>query len=117
MKDIKLIQCSQKLKASITLLMSNGKQLRTAHRKLNRWCKHLMQVSNVSVWLKGSVLDSVLMPGLGTLQVTTKDESLACVPSEDEIRVDLNVMKNGRAPGKDDMLDELLKPAEELVVQ
>ena len=56
LKELKLIQYCQKLKATTTLLTSNGKELRAATSKLDRWHKHFMQVSNVSVELEESAL-------------------------------------------------------------
>ena len=76
-----------------------------------------MQVSNFSVQPDESIFDAVLMPGLKTSQANTNDESFAYVPSKNEIRVALNVMKNGRAPGEDDISVELLKLGGEVVVQ
>ena len=42
-------------------------------------------------------------------QGLSSDDSLVKVPSEGEIRIALNIMKNGWAPGSDGISAELLK--------
>ena len=45
------------------------------------------------------------------------DDSLSCVSSVDEIRAALQSLKNGRAPGGDEITSKLLKLGGEAVVQ
>ena len=92
-----------------------------------RWREHFSQVSDVSVQLVDSVVESVLQmaPDLNQFcrwpltppPVPADDVSLSCVPSEDEIRSALKDMKKGRAPGEDEITAELLKLGGEVVVQ
>ena len=81
LKELKVIQCSQKLNATTTLTTSDGKQLRTTSNKLDRWHKYFKQVSNVCVELEESALDLVLAPCLEMSQATTNDVSLTFMPS------------------------------------
>ena len=60
-----------------------------------------------------AVLKSVPVPPQGS----GSDDSLVKVPSEGEVRIALNMMKNGRAPGADGISAELLKLDGEKVVQ
>ena len=117
LKDLRLLQRSQKLKADTTLLAKDGKQLSSTGSKLERWREYFAQVNNISTQLVDSVVEAVLETAPEIPQMPGGDDSLSCVPSVDEIRAALQSLKNGRAPGEDDITSELLKLGGEAVVQ
>ena len=117
LKDLRLLQKSQKLKADTALLARDGSKLSSTGSKLERWREHFEQVNNISTQLVASVVESVLETAPEPSLAPGGDDSLLCVPSVDEIRAALQSMKNGRAPGGDEITSELLKLGGEAVVQ
>ena len=108
LKDLRLLQRSQKLRANTTLRARDGSQLSSTMCKLERWCEHFQQVGNISTQL----VDSVVGVVVGTppvLPTGEADNSLSSVPSTEEISVALRSLRNGRAPGEDEITAELLK--------
>ena len=83
--------------------------------RLERWWEHFTQVSNVEVDEK--VLSTVLKTAPVSSPSAATNDHLLSVPCESEIRTALKMMKNGRAPGADDISAELLKLGGEKVVQ
>ena len=117
LRELKLLRCRQKLKADSMLLAQDGTQLHSVVDKLERWREHFAQVGNVSVEVAEGVLSSVLESVPLSAPVSNVIDGLSSVPKECEIRAALGRMKNGRAPGADDISAELLKPGGEKVVQ
>ena len=98
--DLRLLKRSQKLKAEATLCTQNGKQLYSAGDKLERWREHFAQVSNTSVRLVSWVVDAVLETSPEFPEPPDEcDDSLASVPTEDEVRNAVECLKNRKAPG------------------
>ena len=62
----------------------------------------------MSVELVNDVFFDVLGAVPEASQQTSSDNILSCVPSVDEIRKAVNLMKTGQAPGEDGVLAELL---------
>ena len=48
LKDLRLLQRSQKLKSDVTICSEDGTQLCSAPDKLEHWREHFEQVSNIS---------------------------------------------------------------------
>ena len=110
LKDLRLLKRSQKLKAEATLCAQDGTQLYSAGDKLERWREHFAQVSNTSVRLVPSVIDAVLETSPELPEPSDEcDDSLASVPTEDEVRNAVECLKNRKAPGEDEITAELLK--------
>ena len=109
MKDLRLLQTSQKLKANSTLREKDGSQLTNTACKLKRWHEHFEQVSNISTKLVDAVVAAVVDTSPSRPQEVEVDNSLSCVPSVEEIAFALRSLKLGRAPGKDEITAELLK--------
>ena len=114
LKDLRLLQQSQKLRAGSTLCAQDGTQLSSSGEKLERWREHFKQVSNISTQLVPSVVTEVLGEPIAP---AVDDDSFCGVPTEDEIRAALHSLKNGKAPGEDGIQGELLKLGGEVVVQ
>ena len=117
LKDLRLLQRGQKLRASTALLTADGRaKLTSTADKLERWREHFDEVCNVSTEVMESVLDTipeVLPQGADG----NSNESLSSEPTEEEIRAAVKQLKSGRAPGVDMITAELLKLGEEAVVQ
>ena len=60
LKDLRLLQRSQKLKSDVTLCAQDGTQLSSTFDKLERWREHFEQVSNISTHLVPSITSEVL---------------------------------------------------------
>ena len=73
-------------------------------------------MSNISKQLVDSVVVSVLETVPEPPPAPAIDESLSCVTSVDEVRAALQALKNGKAPGGDEITAEL-KLGGEVVVQ
>ena len=117
LKDLRLLKFRQKLKVNSFLYASDGTRLSTTMSKVERWREHFSRVSNVSVDVVDRVSHTVLEAVPDSEHVIVDDNSISGVPSEVEIRLALQLMKNGRAPGVDDISAELLKLVGETVVQ
>ena len=117
LKDLKLLRCRQMLKADTMLFAQDGSELHSMANKLERRREHFEQVSSVLVELEESVVSAVLESVPDTPQGSGSYDSLVEVPSEGEIRMALNVMKNGLVPGADGISAELLRLEGEEVVQ
>ena len=104
---LQTVQRSQKLKTDATLYAQDSTQLCNTDDKLKRWQEHFAQVSNISAQLTPSVVDAVLE----TIPESSDecDDSLTCVPTEDEVSDAVQCLKNRRAPGGDGITAELLK--------
>ena len=74
-------------------------------------------MSNISTQLVDSMVEAVLEMAPELPQAPGGDDSLSCVPSVDVIRAALQSLKNGRAPGEDEITSELLRLGGESVVQ
>ena len=117
LKDLRLLQRSQKLKGDITLCAQDGTQLSGTPARLERWREHFEQVSNVSTHLVPSITSEVL-ESAGNSQFTPEcDDSLSSVPTEEEVAAAVRTLKNGKAPGGDEITAELLKLGGAAVVQ
>ena len=84
-------------------------QLNSTASKLERWLDHFTYVSNISTQLVDSVVVSVPETVPEPPPAPAGDESLSCVHSVDEVRAALQALKNGKAPGGDEITAELLK--------
>ena len=108
---------SQKLKGDVTLCAQDGTQLSGTPARLERWREHFEQVSNVSTHLVPSITSEVL-ESAGDSQFTPEcDDSLSSVPTEEEVAAAVRTLKNGKAPGGDEITAELLKLGGAAVVQ
>ena len=118
LKDLRLLQWGQKLRASTALLAADGRtKLTGTAEKLERWREHFDEVCNVSTEVAERVLDTI--PEVPTPETDggSSDENLSVEPSEDKIRAAIKQLKNGRAPGVDMVTAELLKLGGETVVR
>ena len=111
------MRCRQKLKADTMLFTQDGSELYSITDKLERWWEHFEQVSNVSVELEESVVSAVLESVPNAPQGSSSGDSLVEVPSEDESKLALEVMKDGWAPGADGISAELLRLGGEMMMQ
>ena len=94
LRDLRLLRNEQKLRTDMELLVQDGTCLHITADKLERWCEHFAQVSSVSVKVVTSALSSVVEAApLPTLEQDHR-AAMSVVPSEDEVRVALNLMKN-----------------------
>ena len=117
LKDLRLLQRSQKLKSDVTLCAQDGTQLSSTSDKLECWREHFEQVSNISTHLVPSITSEVLEFAVDPQSTPECDDSLSSVPTEDEIGAAIRSLKNGKAPGGDEITAELLKLGGGEVVQ
>ena len=94
LRDLRLLRCGQKLKADSKLLAQNGTHVHSTADRLERWREHFVQVSSVSVEVVMSVLNFVLEVGALFPPEPNLNAALTAVPSRDEVKVALNLMKN-----------------------
>ena len=60
LKDLKVLKCTQKLKADTMLLTQDSYELHRMASKLEKWQGHFAQVSSISVELEDHVVSAVL---------------------------------------------------------
>lgn len=85
LKDLQLLQRSQKLRANSTLHAKDGSQLTNTACKVMRWREHFEQVSNISTQLVDSVVGAVVRTTPMPPEEAEVGNSLSCVPSVVEI--------------------------------
>ena len=121
LRDLKLIQWRQKLRASTALLAADGRsKLASTSAKLERLKEHFDEVCNIATEVAEvyfTPIRRVEPQGTDDDGDDDGDKSLSCEASETEIRAAIKQLKNGKAPGVDMITAELLKLGEETVVQ
>ena len=95
-----------------TLLDREGRSPNSDSEKLQRWAEHFSGVVNCGVEINEATLETLpvveVYPTDTELDVPNDDE--LCAPlTEEEIHVAISHLKNGRAPGLDEISAEMLK--------
>lgn len=85
LKDLRLLQKCQKLKADTTLYAKDGSQLPSIPDKLELWREHFEAVCNVTTQLTNSLTEEVVETAVDPHPTLQYDDFLSEVPSEDEI--------------------------------
>ena len=109
LKDLRLLRHGQKLKTDSMLFTQNDTHLHSTVDRVERWWEHFAQVGSISMEVVESTLGSVLEAAPVPPPDQDQSEALSAMPSEDEVRLAVGLMKNKRAPDVDDISAELLK--------
>jgi len=82
-----------------------GKLLNNSMDKLDRWREYFSELLNVKSVIDPQIMEYISSPSLST----TEQERQEKPPTLEEISQALKQMKNGKAPGNDDISADLLK--------
>ena len=125
LKDLRILQSNQRSKSNSTLKAANGQDMIVKMGdKLERWRDHFKNISNIPTEVKEVSLNripQICHSGRDEEYMESgnlvHDNTLVCVPSEEEIRKAIGQLKNNKAPVEDGITAEMLKLGGEPIVE
>lgn len=110
-KELRLLGRQVSKPAVTPLLIKDIEPITDDKEKLKRWAKHFIEVVNCEFTVSKEDLNAlrVVPRGERSDSVSVSDSDLCAPITEDEVTIGISQLKNGRAPGVDDISAKFLK--------